>query len=212
MTVSPDTNATEAGVAQTDDVASRSGWDQLAAVATAVLLVAGACYGFWSQNQKIALLEAALADRPGIRIADYTAIREALAAGHSADAILPLFVDIKTQATRLAEAGYIVLNRATVEGDIERFLIEPAPTTVAALGRPRPSPFTLPAGHAIADVPHAPSPPLPVTSAGPPPGAAGAGTPVPVRAATPSAAAASRPGMSDAEAAALLQMIVGAGQ
>lgn len=102
--------------------------------AGAVLLVLGAgVFGIWKMSERIAGLEAALAERPAIRLADYSAISQAVAAGHDPQAILPLMVDLKRQTADLGEAGVLVINRAMVEGHVAALTVAPDPALVAAL-------------------------------------------------------------------------------
>ncbi|MEO0761394.1 MAG: hypothetical protein AAFZ09_06235, partial [Pseudomonadota bacterium] len=83
--------------------------------------------------ERIAGLEAALAERPAIRLADYSAISQAVAAGHDPQAILPLMVDLKRQTADLGEAGVLVINRAMVEGHVAALTVAPDPALVATL-------------------------------------------------------------------------------
>ncbi|MEM8759038.1 MAG: hypothetical protein AAGE83_01780 [Pseudomonadota bacterium] len=112
----------------------RSGRPDAWVAAGAALLVVGAgVFGLWTMSNRIAGLEAALAERPAIRLADYSAISQAVAAGHDPQAILPLMVDLKRQTADLGEAGVLVINRAMVEGHVAALTVAPDPALVAAL-------------------------------------------------------------------------------
>ncbi|MEO0622229.1 MAG: hypothetical protein AAFU49_00140 [Pseudomonadota bacterium] len=107
--------------------------DSWIAAGAALLVVGAGVFGLWKMSERIAGLEAALAERPAIRLADYSAISRAVAAGHDPQAILPLMVDLKRQTADLGEAGVLVINRAMVEGHVAALTVAPDPTLVAAL-------------------------------------------------------------------------------
>ncbi|MEM9763523.1 MAG: hypothetical protein AAF968_13620 [Pseudomonadota bacterium] len=107
--------------------------DSWIAAGAALLVLGAGVFGLWKMSERIAGLEAALAERPAIRLADYSAISEAVAAGHDPQAILPLMVDLKRQTADLGEAGVLVINRAMVEGHVAALTVAPDPALVATL-------------------------------------------------------------------------------
>lgn len=100
--------------------------------------------GFWFvQNQ--------LATRPSIAVIDYGPIANAIALGISPDEIQPYLSATKTRVTAYQDAGYVVINNASIDaapedvyvpplGDIPEAWLEPsvapASTSAADIGTP----------------------------------------------------------------------------
>jgi hypothetical protein len=61
------------------------------------------------------VMEAELAKRPPIAIVDYGPIAAAVAAGEAPAAIQPYLSEIKRRAAAYRDAGYVVINAASIE-------------------------------------------------------------------------------------------------
>lgn len=124
--------------------------DRLALGLACLALIGAAGWAAWRAEARIDALEAALKARPPLAVVDYAAVSKAIAAGAGPEAVEPVFVSIKERAARLGEAGFLVVNRASVESAPPGLVFGPereaerrlAATLAVAgeLGAPRPAP------------------------------------------------------------------------
>ncbi|MEZ5936220.1 MAG: hypothetical protein R3F54_30830 [Alphaproteobacteria bacterium] len=82
-----------------------------------MIIGTGLCLGFTIVGIGIVarVMDAELARRPPIAIIDYRPIATAVAAGEAPAAIQPYLSEIKRRAAAYREAGYVVINAASIE-------------------------------------------------------------------------------------------------
>lgn len=109
------------------------------AVALIVALAAGPSLSAWlAYRAALAELDRALALRPPLAVVDYQPITNRLAQGVAASQLEASFATLKGHSSRLADHGYLVLNRASLDAVPERYLVPaqldlpPPPTPPAA--------------------------------------------------------------------------------
>jgi hypothetical protein len=120
------------------------------------LLLVGAL--LWAQGATIDALRAELDARPPVAVIDYAPVATAVAEGVAPEAIEPLFRAIKERSEALRAEGFLVLNRAAIDGAPEALVVrvDPPPAAMArasalppALARaPAPGPARAPAARA----------------------------------------------------------------
>lgn len=113
------------------------------AVALIVALAAGPSLSAWlAYRAALAELDRALALRPPLAVVDYQPITNRLAQGVAASQLEASFATLKGHSSRLADHGYLVLNRVSLDAVPERYLV-PAqldlPASPAPLSTPTPS-------------------------------------------------------------------------
>lgn len=95
------------------------------------LLLVGAL--LWAQGATIDALRAELDARPPVAVIDYAPVAAAVAEGVAPEAIEPLFRAIKERSETLRAEGFLVLNRAAIDGAPEALVVrvDPPPAAVA---------------------------------------------------------------------------------
>ncbi len=89
----------------------------------------------WMQGDAIEALKAELDARPPVAVVDYAPVAAAVADGRAPEEIEPLFRALKERAAALREDGYLVLNRAAIDGAPDAFVVrvDPPPQPAAPL-------------------------------------------------------------------------------